>query len=193
MRRTLLGSHDRFGHSQEADVFAGELANRLSELSRGIFTATGVEWGTSLFTYYQFKRFGAQTGATPDGRLAGESFSRQMNMAVLPDLTSAALSMSVLTKADFHDVGMFDFALPFTITGGSKARQALTDYIRTCLKLKLPVLQPNVADVHTMQEERDHKGTHPDLVVRVCGYSAPFGQLERDMQDEIISRAKNAG
>lgn len=64
----------------------------------------------------------------------------------------------------------------------------LADYIMTCLKLKLPVLQFNVADRQTMIEERDKKGTHPELVVRVCGYSAIFGQLSRDMQDEIIER-----
>ena len=61
--------------------------------------------------------------------------------------------------------------------------------LRTCIQLKLPVVQPNIADVQTMREEREKKGTHPDLVVRVCGYSALFGQLNEGTQDEIISRA----
>ena len=39
-----------------------------------------------------------------------------------------------------------------------------------------------------MEEERNQKGTHPDLVVRVCGYSAMFAQLSREMQDELIAR-----
>ena len=39
-------------------------------------------------------------------------------------------------------------------------------------------------------KKSDKKGTHPDMVVRVCGYSAVFGQLPADMQDEIISRAE---
>ena len=37
-------------------------------------------------------------------------------------------------------------------------------------------------------EEMQHKGTHPDLIVRVCGYSAVFGQLSREMQNEIYNR-----
>jgi len=192
MRRALLASDDCFGHSESADAFAKALANDLAQVSRGIVNAQGIEWRTSLFTYYKFKNFGQVTGATPDGRGKGESFSRQMNMAKIPDLTTAALSMAVLTKADFHDVGMFDFALPCTVSNSEKAVQALADFIRTCMALKLPVLQPNVADVKTMQEERDKKGTHPDLVVRVCGYSALFGQLPEYMQDEIIARAKGA-
>ena len=189
LRRELWTSSDRFGHSDAADDFAAELANELAEASRGIYNAQGIEWRTSLFTYYQFMTFGSRSGATPDGRRAGEGFSRQMNMSQLPELTAAALSMSHLTKADFNDVGMFDFALPFTVSGGDKVWQAFADFIRTCISLKLPVVQPNIADVQTMREEREKKGTHPDLVVRVCGYSAIFGQLSAGTQDEIISRA----
>jgi len=188
LRHALKTGNNRFGHSEEADAFARTLAGDLAEVSRGIVNARGIEWRTSLFTYYQFKPFGQNTAATPDGRLAGEPFSRQMNMAALPALTTAARSMAVLTDAAFCDVGMFDIALPLTVSNASAAHQALTDFIRTCLLLKLPVLQPNVADARTMREERAHKGTHPDLVVRICGYSARFGQLPSDMQDELISR-----
>ncbi len=189
-RQILLNNELRFGHSGEGDRFARELAHDLAEVSRGILNAQGIEWRTSLFTYYLFKNLGQTTGATPDGRAAHQPFSRQMNMARLPDLTTAAQSMAVLTDADFTDVGMFDIALPVTVTDSAEAHRALTDYIRTCILLKLPVLQTNTADVKTMQEEREQKGTHPNLVVRVCGYSAVFGQLSPDMQDEIIARAE---
>ena len=189
LRRALEASSDRFGHSPEADEFAKALAHELAEVSRGIKNAQGIEWRTSLFTYYNFHEFGVRAGATPDGRRAGEPLSRQMNMAKLPDLTSAAISMASLSEADFNDVGMFDFTLPFTVTSGENARRALTDFVRTCISLKIPVMQPNIADIQALREERAKKGTHPELVVRVCGYSALFGQLPPETQDEIISRA----
>lgn len=189
-RLSLQNAADRFGHSEDGNAFAGALAHDLAEVSRGIRNGCGIEWRTSLFTYYLFKNQGCNTGATPDGRLAHQPFSRQMNMASLPDLTTAAQSMASLTDADFNDVGMFDIALPVTVTDSEEAHRALTDYIRTCILLKIPVLQTNTADVKTMREEREQKGTHPDLVVRVCGYSAVFGQLSPDMQDEIIARAE---
>lgn len=188
-RLSLRNAPDRFGHSESGNEFAHTLAHDLAEVSRGIRNGRGIEWRTSLFTYYLFRNQGSDTGATPDGRRAGETFSRQMNMASLPDLTTAAQAMACLTDADFNDVGMFDIALPVTVTDNEEAHRALTDYIRTCILLKLPVLQTNTADRKTMEEERRSKGTHPDLVVRVCGYSAVFGQLSPDMQDEIIARA----
>ncbi len=185
---SLLHSNDRFGHSEKADAFAKELANALAQVSRGITNGQGIEWHTSLFTYYTFQSYGKITGATPDGRRAGEPLSRQMNMACLPVLTAAATSMSALTEAPFTDVGMFDFSLPYVSSDNSNFRKAVTDYVLVCLKLKLPVLQSNTINRELLTEERDHKGTHPDLVVRVCGYSALFTELSRDMQDEIIER-----
>lgn len=190
LRLTLQQSKNRFGHSESADLFAGRLAHDLAEVSRGIYNPHGIEWATSLFTYYQFDGFGSRTGATPDGRLANTSFSRQMNMAVLPELTTAACSMSMLSEADFHDVGMFDLALPLMTSDSEAFWKALPDYIKTCLELKIPVLQTNITDPQMLVEERNHHGIHPDLVVRVCGYSAIFSQLSVSMQDEIIARTQ---
>ncbi len=187
LRQSLLHAPDRFGHSEEGDHFAEELAVALGNVSEGIENARGIRWHTSLFTYYSFRNFGLTTGATPDGRLANTPFSRQMNMATLPDLTSAARSMARLTTADFHDVGMFDIALPMDTTGGTY-KEALADYIRTCLSLQLPVLQTNFVDLAMLRAEMEHKGTHPELVVRVCGYSALFTELDRRMQEEIVNR-----
>ena len=187
-RLQLKSSDMRFGHSDEANAFAASLADALAKVSDGIVNGRGIQWGTSLFTYYQYSHFGHRTGATPDGRRAHEIFSRQMNMACPPTLTEAARAMSCLTDADFHDVGMFDIALPCTVTDSRQSEEALTAYIAACLELKLPVLQPNVADAKTMIEERDNPGTHPDLVVRICGYSAMFATQSRVMQDELIAR-----
>lgn len=188
LRQKLQSSPNRFGHSEEADRFARDLSFDLAGVSRGIRNADGIEWRTSLFTYYLFKNYGAQSPATPDGRRGGEAFSRQMNMASLPELTAAAISMSALTEADFNDVGMFDISLPCTVAEDGAYRDALADYILAVLKLKIPVLQTNVADRKQLLEERANKGTHPELVVRICGYSAYFSELSADMQDEVIAR-----
>jgi formate C-acetyltransferase len=190
LRRRLQEATDRFGHSDAADAFAAALAEDLAGVSRGIRTAKGVEWCTSLFTYHLFRSFGERCGATPDGRLAGEPLSRQMNMAALPAPTAAALSLSKLSDADFHDVGILDLTMPLQSFNEEETRKTLAGFLRTCLELRIPVLQPNVVDRKTLLEERAQKGTHPDLVVRVCGYSAYYGQLPPKMQDEILARTE---
>lgn len=186
----LKSSDNRFGHSECANAFAASLADALAHVTDGIVNGCGVPWGTSLFTYIWFSSLGYRTGATPDGRHAGEIYSRQMNMACPPSLTEAAHAMSYLTDANFHDVGIFDIALPCTVTDSTQSTEALAAFIAACLELKIPVLQPNVADRKTMIEERDCPGTHPDLVVRICGYSAMFATQTRTMQNELIARTQ---
>lgn len=186
LRQRIRNSDERFGHSTAADDFAEQLSMDLGTVSKGILNGRGIPWGTSLFTYYMFHTMRG-TAATPDGRKAGEDLSRQMNMASLPELTTAATSMHRLTKADYHDVGMFDISIPYG--EGDQYLSTMTDYIRTCLDMKLPVLQLNVVDKAMLREERDHKGTHPDLIVRICGYSALFTVLSKDVQDEVIQRS----
>jgi len=186
LRFALQHTELRFGHSAQADAFAHTLAHDLANISRGIRSGQGIEWHTSLFTYYLFQNMGSVTPATPDGRLSGTPLSRQMNMASLPALTDAARSLSRICDAPFDDVGMFDIGLPLGQDAGF--RDALTDYIYTCLQYKIPVLQYNTADRNVLIEEKEHKGTHPDLIVRVCGFSALFTTLNENAQDEIIGR-----
>ena len=188
LRAELLHGSDRFGHSTDADEFARELADKLANVSRGIYTSAGVEWHTSLFAYYLFKNLGEVTRATPDGRLKGEPFSRGMNMASLGELTQMALSLAKICGAEFDDVGVFDLTLP--LSHGDEYVDAVAKYITACVKLNIPVLQPSAVDREKLIEERSHKGTHPEIVVRVCGYSAVFGLLSASMQDEIIGRAE---
>ena len=186
LRLRIRNSPNRFGHSEAADDFADKLSVDLGRVSRGIYNGRGIEWRTSLFTYYMFHSW-RNTPATPDGRHTGEDLSRQMNMASLPELTTAAASMARLTRAEYDDVGMFDIAIP--MGEGDQYLRTRTDYIRTCIDMKIPVLQLNVVDRQMLIEERDHKGTHPDLVVRICGYSALFTCLSEHVQNEVISRA----
>jgi pyruvate-formate lyase len=51
------------------------------------------------------------------------------------------------------------------------------------------VLQTNLVDQVLLLDARVHPERHPDLVVRVSGYSSYFTRLDGAVQDEIIARA----
>ncbi|MBR5868797.1 MAG: pyruvate formate lyase family protein, partial [Clostridia bacterium] len=78
LQAKIRNGKNRFGHCAPADDFAEKVAEDLSVLSRGIYNGQGIEWHTSLFTYYFFHTW-RETPATPDGRRKGEDLSRQMN------------------------------------------------------------------------------------------------------------------
>ncbi|MGI6335893.1 MAG: pyruvate formate lyase family protein [Eubacteriales bacterium] len=172
--------------------FIRTLAHDLSHAADG-WTAPGdVPWGTSIFTYWAYGSFGNRTSATPDGRHAGIPFTRgggPSDVALARFGVTAGAQACGDTCADFTDTSVYDFTLPYS--PGTVDPDTLAAYIRACIGLNVPVLQCMTVDKEQLIEERDHPGTHPELVVRVCGYSARFGLLRRPVQDEVISRFAN--
>jgi len=51
-------------------------------------------------------------------------------------------------------------------------------------------IQFNVIDATTLREAQDDPRKHPDLIVRVAGYSDYFADVGRALQNEIISRTE---
>lgn len=54
-------------------------------------------------------------------------------------------------------------------------------------------VQANMLDPKILIEARDNPELHPNLLIRVSGYSAYFNDLSPEMQDEVISRSSNRG
>ena len=52
-------------------------------------------------------------------------------------------------------------------------------------------LQFNVVDADTLTAAQRNPEAHPNLCVRVSGFSQQFTLLDREMQDHIIARTKH--
>jgi formate C-acetyltransferase len=49
-------------------------------------------------------------------------------------------------------------------------------------------MQVSMVDTETLLDAREHPERHPNLMVKVAGYSARFVDLSPDEQEEIIGR-----
>jgi formate C-acetyltransferase len=67
----------------------------------------------------------------------------------------------------------------------------LQDLTTTFMRLGGQELQINVMDVATLREAQARPQDYGDLIVRVAGFSAYFTQLQRVVQEEIISRTEH--
>ena len=61
--------------------------------------------------------------------------------------------------------------------------------IQAFLEMEGSSLQFNLLSSEELMDARVHPEAHPNLTVRVCGYSAKFTSLAPDVQDEILARA----
>jgi formate C-acetyltransferase len=72
---------------------------------------------------------------------------------------------------------------------GKTGQAALATLLKTYFKKGGMQTQVNVLDPAVLIEARDNPGRHPNLLVRVSGYSAYFNDLSPKMKEEIIQRS----
>ena len=70
--------------------------------------------------------------------------------------------------------------------------EKLEALVATFMELGGQELQINVVDPATLRAAQVDPDSHADLIVRVAGFSAYFTQLDRDTQEEIISRTAHS-
>lgn len=88
----------------------------------------------------------------------------------------------------FPGTAVFYFEMPLTLAGQDV--KVFEYLIRYFLKSGGNVFDFDVVDAAAMEDAMVHPERHQNLVVRVCGYSARFVTLEKEMQIEIMNRAK---
>jgi formate C-acetyltransferase len=109
----------------------------------------------------------------------------------LRDSTSIGGLLHALEPLDLTDypvVAVLDAKLPASRVGHRP--DVIVPVIRRFLAAGGSVLQLNCVDEELLLEAQEHPDRHPDLVVRVSGYSAYFTTLPAHTQREIIDRAR---
>ena len=153
--------------------------------------ARGGRYEASLFAFRSFTDFGEKTGATPDGRRAGEYLSAGMGPSLSAMTKDASIgqvlrAIEPLDLRDYPVVAVLDLKLP--ATPGSFPPAILVPVIQRFVAAGGSVLQMNVVNPEVLREAKAHPELHPDLAVRISGYSAYFTTLPENVQDEVINR-----
>ena len=148
----------------------------------------GGRYEASLFSFRAFANLGIKTGATPDGRKAGEHLSPGMSPSLVGlgrecSIGQVIRSLEPLDLTLYPVVAVLDVKLP-----ASCPPETLVSVFKRFVASGGSVLQPNVVNPERLVEAREHPERHPDLVVRVSGFSALFTTLSPAVQDEIINR-----
>ena len=149
-----------------------------------------IKFGLSAPSYISA---GAEINASFDGRKAGEPLSTHISLDTNKDFTEVLRFASKLDYGGAKFNGnVIDLMLsPDFIKNHS---DKFTDFIYSSIKLGFFQMQMNVVDSKTLIEAKENPEAHPNLIVRVWGFSAYFNDLPEEYQDLLISRAlKNEG
>ena len=194
-RQYLLNRVKKYGDDDEdMNEFAAKVFKQLAQLSTGMDNGFDGKYVASLFSYNWYVKMGLQTDATIDGRKKGTAFSRSVgpsesNRTI--EISKAIHSAHLIDCSDYPGIAILYLDMPY-----SKNKYNLElyeDVLYYFVENNGFILQLNVVDREKLIEARKNPELHPNLVVRVCGFSEYFTSLKPERQDEMIHRNEAIG
>lgn len=195
MRQEFINA-PKFGNNDDfADEVAKQVYNMIADEGNKVTDRYGASpMPSGLVVTWMFS-LAPLTGALPNGRKLGDpmadggisphaGYDRNGPMAAI---LSAAKIDSLRQKAN-----IFNQKLSPASVEGENGLRKLQHYIETAMTLGLDMIQFNVVDEAMLREAQRHPEQYKNLVVRVSGYNARFVDLNKFVQDAVITRSAHA-
>lgn len=193
MRKVFLAAPKYGNGDPYVDSIARELYQFWADTLMAIPTYVGGTFKPTGISITAHGPGGAITGATPDGRYAGEVLADGTLSAVQGrDVNGplALLKSAMSTNQVPFQSGLLNMKFHPSALETTEDLKKLSMMIRTYFKFGGKHIQFNVVNRDTLLNAQKRPEDYHDLIVRVAGFSTYFVRLTKTIQDDIISRTE---
>jgi Pyruvate-formate lyase len=196
LRQRLLNKTPKYGNDDDtADDHARRVFEAYFAAVDGRPNTKGGSYRINLLPTTVHVYFGKVTGATPDGRKAGESLSEGISPVQGSDRKGPTAVLKSAAKIDHIRTGGTLLNQKFTpqLLADEEGLRNLGHLVRAYFTMDAHHVQFNVVTAETLRDAQAHPEKYRDLIVRVAGYSDYFLDCSVDLQNEIIRRTEHLG
>lgn len=184
----LKKSNPRFGMDDEEILnLSNDIIRFLEDCFKDYTNRFGgkIKFGLSAPSYISA---GEELSASFDGRKEGEPFSTHISLDGPQDFTEI---LRFASKLDYGGAKFNGNVIDLMLSPNfiKNHIDKFTDFIYSSIKLGFFQMQMNVVDSKTLIEAKENPNLHPNLIVRVWGFSAYFNDLPEEYKDLLIKRA----
>ena len=195
LRLRMLRSKRKWGNNDpEANALGAELIDCFASQVNGKPNARGGVFLASGHSARQYIQLGEKTGATPDGRKAGEEMSKNLSPTMGADTEGATALVATLAASDVTKLpGNYplDMMLHPSVCAGDKGLMLMKTLVRNFHRNGGGVIQFTVFSAEELRDAQAHPEKYENLQVRICGWNVRWNDLSRVEQDAYIRRAEN--
>ncbi len=195
LRIRMLRSKRKWGNNNpEANALAAEMIKCFSSQLNGKPNSRGGIFLASGHSARMFIGLGEKTGATPDGRKAGEEMSKNLSPTMGADTEGATALVLTLASSDVTKLPgdyPLDMMLHPSVCAGDDGLKVMRTLVKLFHKNGGSVIHFTVFSPEELRDAQVHPEKYENLQVRVCGWNVRWNDLAHAEQDAYIRRAEN--
>ncbi len=190
----IEGNFPKYGNNDDSvDLIAKDILDSFNQELQKHHIYRDALPTLSILTITSNVVYGKKTGSTPDGRKLGAPFAPGANPMHGRDTSGAIASLNSVAKLDYENArdGISNtFSTTTKTLGGTPKEQTtnLSTLLDSYFKKNSHHLNVNIMNKETLINAMEHPELYPQLTIRVSGYAVNFIKLNREQQQEVLSR-----
>jgi formate C-acetyltransferase len=188
----MMRSVPRYGSGgSRADGFGVRIAQTFTAVVKEKPTPHGFNMIPGIFSWAATIAMGKDVGATPNGRHAQSPISHGPNPdpGFRKDAAPTALALAVASvQPGYGNTAPMQIELDPGLSKSPDDVDKVVALIRAHFDLGGTQINMNILNKKAVLEAHKDPSTHPDLVVRVTGFSAYFASLSPEMRQIVVDR-----